>query len=66
MVVSFNRSALSLILSTLNGIASAIQDGEYDSSSPREAEVCKCVSVSVCVSVCLCVCERECVHVCTV
>ena len=64
MVVSSNRSALFLILSTLNGIASAIQDGEYDSSSPREAEVCMCVCVCVCVRAC--VCERECVHVCTV
>lgn len=38
------RSAMSLIMSTLNGIASAIQDGEYDSNTPREALPAPCVS----------------------
>ena len=53
---ALNRSALSLILSTLNGIASAIQDGEYDSNSPKEALVCVCMCVRACVcDVCMCV-----------
>ena len=64
--ISSNRIALSLILSTLNGMASAIQDGEYDSSLPKEAlvRVCLCVGVcafvfvhvSVCPSVHACLC----------
>ena len=44
---------MSLIMSTLNGIASAIQDGEYDSNTPREALVCV---VYYCLYVCHCVC----------
>jgi len=58
---------MSLILSTLNGIASAIQDGEYDSSSPKEAMVCVvcvCVCLSVYLSVCLFVCLSVCLSVC--
>ena len=64
--ISSNRSALSLILSTLNGMASALQDGEYDSSLPKEAlvRVCLCVA-RVPLSLCMCLCTsiRACVFV---
>ena len=68
--ISSNRIALSLILSTLNGMTSAIQDGEYDSSLPKEALVRVCLCVGVCafvfvhVSVCVHLCMRVCVYVC--
>ena len=63
--ISSNRSALSLILSTLNGMASAIQDGEYDSSSPKEALVRVCLCVRMCVYVWACVPLSLCMYLCT-
>jgi len=43
------RAALSAILTILNQIANATQDGEYDTDSPKEALVRFYLSVSLCV-----------------